>query len=586
VRVRGLQFRGLALPRGEQRLDLPGAFCCIELPGPADARGLVWLLRALLQPDRELASLAAWSPGRDARAALWLVSGGEAFVLAADAGQRRMQLGRWHGAANAYRPQSSEAGEIAAFFAERCWPDRLDFELLRTWGVTPAEAWPVPEEETLPTAPSLALATSDSGTDLVRLQVELERARAAQARREQQRARAEELRVRRGRLAELEAELASLQAELEEQAPLAKLASDGIEGRSAAYRAALQDRDAVRQEIQDQRRMLLAERSSLRAGRDRHALPLWLGIASIALGGTLSGLGEWLGAAVAALGLWLAGISLFKRRGSQRRLGRIEAVLAAQRVRERTAEQRFDSETEPFRAALAALDLDGLDQLHGALEAHLVLAKRAAELKQALAAEQASGSEAARELAAIEASLAEPDPGERARALEQRAIELTRARAERAPALPPASAPDPEQLIAAAARGTGLAVDELRGRLAAALPLYLSALCARDLTHARHRAPEGWILRGPERKGVRFAELPGGLSARVSLAFQLALVERTALERNAPFLIGPDCPPLEPEETRALGRALRRLSGFVQVIRVGAPDPAWAAHADLVSRVS
>jgi hypothetical protein len=296
-------------------------------------------------------------------------------------------------------------------------------------------------------------------------------------------------------------------------------------------------------------------------------------------------LAEWLGAAVAGLGLLLAGISLVRRRGSNRRLGRIEAVLAAQRVRERTAEQRFDSETEPLRQALAALELDGFEQLHAALEAHFALAKRALDLETALAAERDASSAQARELAQIEAALAAPDPSERIRALEQRAIELTRARAERAPVLPPASAPDPEQLVAAAARGTGLGADELRGRLAAALPLYLSALCARDLTHARYRASEGWILRGPERRAAGFQELPGALAARVSLAFQLALVERTALERSAPFLIGPDGPPLEPEETRALGRALRRLSGFVQVIRVGAPDPAWAAHADLVSRV-
>jgi len=585
VRVRGLQFRGLALPRGEQRLDLSGAFACIELPGAADARGLVWLLRALLQPERELASLAAWSPGRDARAALWLVSGGEAFVLAADGGQRRVQLGRWDAGAKTYRSQSSDVSEIARFFAARCWPDRLDFELLRTWGVTPAEAWPAPEEETLPTAPTLDPATSDSGSDLVRLQVELERARAEQVRHAQLRARAEELREKSGRLAQLERELAAQKAGLEEQAPLAKLAADGIDGRISAYREALGDRDALRQDIQEQRRTLLAERSGLRAARERHALPLGLGLASVVLGAGLVGLGEWLGAAVAALGVLLAGVSGIRRRTSMRRLGRVEAVLAAQRVRERTAEQRFDSETEPLRAALAALDLENFDQLHGALEAHLALAKRAADLERALGAEETSAAELARELAAIEAELAGVGPAERVESLERRAVELARARAERVAPPPPSPAADPDQLIAAASRGTGLSTAELHGRLAAALPLYLAALCARDLTHARHRAPEGWILRGPGRKSTRFQELPSALAARVQLAFQLALVERTAQERNAPFLIGPDCPALDPEETRALGRALRRLAGFVQVIRVGAPDPAWAANADQVSRV-
>lgn len=585
MRVRGLQFRGLAVPRGDQRLDLSGAFCCAESASAADARGLAWLIRALLQPDRELAALSIWSPAAEARAAAWLVSRGEPLVLAADAAQARLQLARWDAASASYQTLSSDPAEIAAFFAERCWPDRLDFERLRTWGVTPAEAWPAPgsDEETLPTEPSLAPSAGPQ-SELLRVQVELERSRTDAAERGTWLARCDELRLHCQRLAEQERELARLRAELDEQAPLAALGG-GLEQRISGFRAAQEARDSGRQEIQGARRTLLAERSVLRAERDRRRAPLWLGLAACLLGSGLAALGEGLGLAVAGLGALLASIAFVQRRGGWRRLGRIEAVLAGQRVRERTAEQRFDSETEPLRAALAALDLQGIDQLRGALDAHLALAKRAADLESAVAALRRAQPDAAVELGRLEQRLSQPDPVERVRELEQRAASLVRARAALAPPLPLAPAPDPEELVAAAARGTLLAAGELRGRLAGALPLYLSALCGGELTHARHRVSEGWVLRGPAQRAVRCPDLPPALAARVGLAFQLALAERTASERSAPFVIGPDLAGMEPEETRALGRALRRLAGFVQVIRIGPPDPAWAAHADCVARV-
>jgi hypothetical protein len=585
MRVRGLQFRGLEVPRGERRLDLPGALCCIEAASAADARGLAWLLRALLQPDRDLAALSAWSPAPDARAALWLVSRNEAFLIAADAKQRRLQLGRRDGASSAYQARSSDPAEIAAFFAERCWPDRLDFELLRTWGVTPAEGWPEPppEDDTLPTAVSVAFG-EDPGSELVRAQMELERARAAQAERAGRIQRRDELRARGQRLAEQERELARVRAELEEQAPLAGLA-EGIDQRIAGFQAAQEERDSGRREIQGQRRLLLAERSSLRAARARRLAPLWLGLASLGLGGGLAALGEWLGLGVSGLGALLAGIAFVQLRAVQRRLGRIEAVMAAQRVRERTGEQRFESETEPIRAALEALELQGIDALRSALDANQGLAKRAAELASALEAERGREPDLPAELARLEQMLAGPDPAEHIHELERQVADLVRVRVAQVPELPAPPAADPDQLVAAAARATDLDPGELHGRLGAALPLYLSALCSGDLTHARYRPSEGWLLRGPSRRGIHFAELPGALAARVSLAFQLALAERTAAERSAPFLIGPDIGAFEPDETRALGRALRRLAGFVQVIRIGPPDPAWAAHADLLVRV-
>jgi hypothetical protein len=584
MRVRGLQFRGLALPAGDQRLDLGGAFCCAESPDAADARGLVWLVRALLQPDRELAGLGTWSPGPDARIACWLASRGEAFVLAVDPAQQRLVLRRRDAASDSYCTQAADPAEIAAFFSERCWPHRLDFERLRTWGVAPAEAWPEPgaDEDTLRTEPSLV--SSEARPELLRIQVELERARSEAAERAARMERRDVLRAHGQRLAELERELAAARAELEEHSPLAAL-SEGLDQRMDAFRAAQQTRDSDRQEIQTARRTLLGERALLRAARDRRRAPLAFGLAAFALGSALAALGEWLGLAAAGLGAVLAGTALVQRRRARRRLGRIEAVLAAQRVRERTAEQRFESETEPLRAALSALDLQGIDQLRGALDAYQGLGKRVADLETAHARARGAPADAAAELERLEQELAGPDPAERVRQLEQLAANLVRTRAARPAAPIPVATAEPEELVAAAARGTGLGADELRGRLAAALPLYLSALCAGELTHARHRPSEGWVLRGPARRGARFPDLPPDLAARVGLAFQLALAERTAAERPAPFLIGPDLAALEPDETRSLGRALRRLAGFVQVIRIGPPDPAWAAHADCVARV-
>jgi hypothetical protein len=552
------------MPRGEQRLDLSNAYCCVESRAPQDARALAWLLRSVLQPDRELlASLAALQPGPQARLVAWLASAGESYRLAIDVERRRLQLGEWDAAASRYRARSSDPEEIAALFAQRCWPDRLGFESLRTWGLVPPEGW----------AGEVA---SDAAEQAERA-AELERLRAAQALRAQQCARRDELRAHGQQLAEREHALAAARSELEEQAPLAAVA-DGLEPRIAAFRAALDARDADRREIDAVRRKLLAERSSLRGARDRRRAPLWLGISGLALGAILAAIGETWGALLIGLGAVLASVALVQSRGAHRRLGRIEAVLAAQRVRERTAEQRFESETEPLRAALGALELPGLDALRSALAAYRELEKRAADLEAGLRAARAARPEAHDELARLEQELARPDPSERIAELEaqaRRSAVLT----VRTPVGTPSVAlvaTDPEELIASAARGTGLDPDELRARLAAALPLYLRALSSGTLTHARHRAGEGWVLRGPEQSGIRFAELPIELGPRVSLAFQLALAERTAGERDAPFLIGPAAPALAPDQTRAL----RRLAGFVQVIRVGPPHPAWAAHAD------
>jgi hypothetical protein len=574
-----LQYRGLAAPRGARRLDLSAELWCAEPGAPADARGLSWLLRSLLQPDGELATLASWSPAADARVVAFLASRGEAFVLAIDAAQRRLQLRRWDAASGSYRTRSADPAEIAAFFAERCWPDRLDFERLRTWGVTPPEAWPeAPDDDTLPTASSLLL-SADSSTELARVQIELERTRAAAVERAHAQQRLAARRAELERVAELERELARTCAELEEQAPLAAVSS-ALERRIAAFRAEQEARDAVRQEIGAARRALLAERSALRAAAERHRAPLGLGVAAFALGSALAGLGEWLGGAVAALGALLAGIALAQRRAARRHLGRIEAVLAGQRVRERTADQRFDSETEPLRAAMAALDLQSVDQLPGALEANLALAKSAADLQSALGAARTAQRDASAEIAQLEQQLATPDPTPRVLELEELVARLTReragpaaARSADAPAAararpdPDAELADPDELVAAAARGTGVSADELRGRMGGALPLYLRALCAGDLTHARYRPPEGWVLSGPARRGVQYPELPVELRSRVAAAFRLALAERTATERSTPFVIGPDLPALEPAECEALERALRRLSGFVQVLR-------------------
>jgi hypothetical protein len=582
MRLQGLQLRGLSVPAGEHQLDFDAGFTSVETRSLADAHGLSSLLCALLYPDRELPRLASWASMEDARVVVALAVRGESHLLVADSRHQRLQLARREAGSQAFNALSSEPAEIAEFFREFCCSDQRDFQALHTLGVSespPASASAFgQEDDTLRTeAGSMPLV---GPARRAQLEISLARARQALEARSALMARAEPLRRARAELTLAEESVARASAELEAQAELS-IVAEGLEDRIEAFHKAVEQRDAERHEMEESRRTLLAERVQLRAAPARARTPSVLGALLIAAGAATT---VWLHAAGALIGLFgalLAGVAQLRAHRARRALGRVEAVLSALRLRERTCEQRFEAETAPLREAMARLELSEVHELRAAIDAHGELAKQVEELAaRAVEARAAFTPPAALELERLERDLSEPDP---APLVAQFEADLRGADAEHsAPAAaagPARSCFDPDELVAAAGRGAGASDEDVRGRLAASLPLYLRALTDAAYTHARRRPVEGWVLRGPERERVTFAEVEPEMQWRVSLAFQFALLERLGAQRRLPLIIGPDLFPMRPAETRALVRALGRLSSVIQVIRIGPPDPAWAAQA-------
>ncbi len=589
MRIRGLQLRGFTRPAGEHQLDFESGFTSLETRDAAGAHELASLLCSLLYPEDAFHWVDLHTADTGARAVLSLAVGGESYLLVIDAGRQRMNLGRWDAATRGYRPLTSLPAEIAGCFRDFCPLERADFRALHTLGLSGLPA--LPEEDTLPTEVSELPGQGDEPLAARRrLEIELERAHAACSARSAAAARAGQLRAAREAADAAGREAARASAGVEACAALGEL-REGLDARIAAFHEALAAREAERHETEKERRGLLTERARLRNAPGRFTVPSLLGTALAVAGAGVAVLVHPAGAGATAVGAGMLGTAWVRARGARRRLGRVEAILGALRLRDRTCEQRFDSETSAVRVAMEALELAEVEELRAAVESWEAGIERAKQLEEAAAeARAAFGAESADELAELEASLAAPDPAARVAELERElgAVLARLAREQPAPAAIPARAPlpaaEPDDLVAAAGRCTGLGEAEVRGRLGGSLPLYLRALTDGRYTHARHRPGEGWLLRGPGSEAEAWASIPATLRESVALAFQLALLERLGDDRRVPLIVGPDAA-ATPARARVLARVLGRLASVIQVLRVGAPDPAWAAHADRTLRL-
>jgi len=651
MRIHGIQLRGLSAPTGDHQLGLDPGYTVLRLSDLPTARKLVAITCALLHPESERAAKL----DSQGRAVLTLALRSDACLIAADFARGRVSLGRHEVRGAGYKSLSSDAHEIEEYLLAVGLPPADEFDRLHVFGLAAApveraeKADPLlPTRRAAPAAPPPKPVPPPVALPDPRLaQRAEERARHVAAREEavrglaSERARLEKMleialaasvteRTRdEGRLRELRAldeELTQLErahkttlAELEKNAALSDVVED-FDVRIAQFRTLAAERDEERAVIEDQRHDLLAERARLRLSPRRQIVPIAIGLALGAAGGGAGAVGYPAGYALATAGILALLVALAATRLARSQLGRVESLLATLRVRERTAERRFETEGALVRGIMLALGVDSLEGLAAAGRRFVEQLERAEDQKRRLEAladrypaeardrlarlEQARGStdsslavRAARD--ALLALPAEVPPlpadaplesfekppirsAEELQAIEaDTAVELDE-KPDEDPELERDATPaaqGPEALVAAAARVLGRSESEVRARLGPVLPVYLRALSAGTFTNARASDTGLWMLRGAAREELPFDGLPERERELVRLAVQLALLESLATDRRVPLLIGPDLPARDDNERRALARAFKRLASVVQVIQVVTASEPWAEHA-------
>ncbi len=624
MRLHGVQRQGLRAPAGAAPIPLDAGYNAIASRDAAERDATAALLLALLFPDRALGAPGDWCPAGSsapARAALALGSGGRSYRVIVDFARARVGLARVERDGAQERVSTDPAG-VASALCELGLPAFDDY-LALAWigGRVPGPPAPqaaesptahagrssaATEGETLGALPRAPETTGEPAPDserdaeIARVQTALADAeRGAQQRRELE-ARRDRLEQARAGLVEQERGLKACQSELEQLAPLAE-GIDELDERLRRYRGLVEARDAEREALDRARHELLDERARLRvippAQRAWIALGLLLGVCGAASGAVVHpGF-----AALGLTGVALAGAALWISRSARRRVGGIEARLAALRVRERAIERHFEAEGTPVRALLRALGLDAADALEAAATRFRECLARAETLRGALEAARRSfpeGSEA--ELSEIESRLEEL-PALDPEALRARLAELVpspvpaeplaevpheappTARVEtpvrepsEEPTRPeiPAATDDEvtgdalESALAAAARWLGKGVGEVESAVAPTFPVYLRSLTRGALVAAERRDGR-WALRTDPREPARaFDSVAPALRRCALVALRLALLERLAPARPIPVIAHPAGLALDEESATALGRALRRLSAVTQVVHL------------------
>lgn len=650
MRVHGIQLRGLTSPTGDHQLGLDPGYTVLRLSDPPAARTLVALARALLHPESE----GAAKLDSQGRAVLTLALRSDACLIAADFARSRLSLGRHEVKGAGYKSLSSDPHEIEEYLLAVGLPPAEEFDRLHVFGIAapaspeprpdpllPARRAPIAPAKPLPAPPpvprvdervaqraeerarrvaaheeaALALAS-----ERARLEKALENALAgAAAARTRGEGELRALRALDDELTQLEREHKNTLAELERNAALADSVED-FDVRLVQFRTLGGERDEERAVIEDQRHDLLAERARLRLSPRRQIVPIALGLALGAAGGGAGAVGYAAGYWLAAAGIAVLLVALAATRLARSQLGRVETLLATLRVRERTAERRFETEGAQIRGMMLSLGVDSLDALSAAARRFAEQLERAEEQKRRLEAlasrhpaeareklarlEQARGNtetnlavRAARDaLLALPADVPplpadsmfeDTGPAPVAIADELQAVEAdTAVELDEKPDEDPeperdaaAAAPGPEALVAAASRVLGRSESEVRARLGPVLPVYLRALSAGTFTNARAADTGIWMLRGAGREEQPFSALPERERELVRLAVQLSLLESLATDRRVPLLVGPDLPARDDNERRALARAFKRLASVVQVIQVVTVSEPWAEHA-------
>lgn len=566
MRIHGVHLQGLRSPGGRAQFNLDPGYNAIVCGSSDQSAGLGTLLRALLFPHQELGPYADWidpDAAAPARAGVALSLGGQAYRLIVDFPGERLLLGRYDRAAEGYERVSTDAAEIERYLCEAHMAPRDQFLPLYWHGRFQAHA-----------------PATDAGVEAERAGLERLLETAEQARRLQR-----ELEPRRRQLEQARRRLRDLgrkqKEEIQELRARAALgmALDDLEEHVRRFEGTAEKRAAEDRASERARKQLLAERARLRLVPETQRSWMWLGLALGGAGGLAGALVHPAFNLAGLLGLALVSMALLVVRGSRRRVGAIEARLAALRVRERATERQFESEAGPVLELLEVLGLEGTEQLLEAAERYRMLLEQVERQKEELELARREFPESATaELQELEARLAEarsaPDPNE----LRARIAQLDHPDDEP----PTLTQIDPGAASigaaeSAAARLAGRSIEEIRQLQSPVLPLYLGSLTHGAVSEVRS-ARGDWRVSGRGHPGeISITQLPADLRARVALALRLALLEGLAATRRFPFVLMADELSLDVEAETALARALRRLSAVSQVLVIASGGEPWVA---------
>jgi len=583
MRIHGLHVQGLKIPSGEHRIPFDSGYNAILAPDAEHSRALIELIRSLLFAGPDLEELQSWAAEEDSaapRADLSISFGADAYRLIGDLTRRRLVLGRYDAGTGQFQRVSMDPAEITERLLEAGLPRRDQFAALNLYDpdFSASAAVPDPPEEVAepPAKPARESQAGQNGGHSPQVQ---ERIRT--------------LRDARERYIRLERDAKNLEAELSRRSVLADVVDD-LDARVAQFRELLVQRAREIEAVEGQRRDLLDQRSRLRGVPTAQTSGMWLGVAIGVLGALVGHMVQPYFYALSVVGIGVALFGLGVARSARRRLGAVEARLAALRVRERSIERRFESESAPIRHLLQALELESTDELQREAADYRGALRRSSALSDEL--EQARRDypeEAETELRNLELSTVEPVVQEEEEADDDTPVAT---RPDLTAATPPSGAAplsdemlrvDLDGLLREAVTASGQAEWELQDRLGPVLPLYLRALSGGAYTQARHREIEGWAFRPEGAEGqLLYDELPARDRMRVALACRLALLEILAPAVRIPLLVGAGTTLLEPDEQIALARALRRLGGALQVLHFVTGEDPWTEFAGSAHQLS
>ena len=574
MRIHGIHSQGIRPVGSDRYLALHAGYQQLTARSLEDAHGLLCVFEALLYPAPDLEALAVWRRSADqpAKAGLGISLGDQAYRVAIDLERGAAVLGRFNAEEDRYERVASSSSGVRDELIRHglALPD--DFRtLLVLDGSFDVEG--ASETTTVTRTPQTASdpETQESLVD----REEFERQRDAERARAQTRVRL--LASARSRLQQLREEEAELCRSTGALSDISQLDAD-VEERIEEFRDRGVRRQSELDAVEALRRGFLKERGQLRSVPATQTAGIWLGVALAAVGGLA-------GALVSSAFYWLAIVGLLTAllgfgisHNARRKLGRIEAQLAALRSREAAIERRYEADTAPVRSALRVLELDSIDELP----------YRLAEYRR-----QSGQLEAVRRDLA-EASAAYPEGSDQEIAELQRRL---RTGDFELPKPPVAPAPQPgeepaatdagptgadvlENLLAAAQRMSNFGRLGLENRLVATAQVYIRAFTGNAFSGLRRDGVEWFLLRKENSDAQALSEIEPVDLREIGAALQLSLVEALASEQRMPLFVGPQFDSAADEFKSTLARALRRLASGVQVLHCTSLEQPWSEFAN------